>query len=197
METFSDDNRVASVMRKIGMDYSFAVASEGHRGGLAPFCREGIQVQIVNSSNHFIDLQISLEEGAPSWHFTGFYGCPERTRRRESWDILKSLSLGIDQPWLVMGDFNDLIFATEKRGRVLHPPWLLRGFRDSVWASGLRNFAFKGYQCWRGSPNWVEEKLDRTLVSKSWLDIFGAAEAESLEGAPSDHLAIFIKLIPA
>ncbi|CAH9083997.1 unnamed protein product [Cuscuta epithymum] len=81
-----------------------------------------------------------------------------------------------------------------------HPPWLLRGFREAVWASGLSNFHFEGYQFtwerWRGTPNWVEEKLDRILTSESWLDSFGNAAAETLEGSPSDHMALVIKLQP-
>ncbi|CAH9078478.1 unnamed protein product [Cuscuta europaea] len=108
--------------------------------------------------------------------------------------------MGADRPWLVMGDFNDIMFASDKRGRIPHPPWLLRGFRETVWASGLRNFSFQGCQfTWerrRGTPNLVEEKLDKILVSESWLDVFGATVTESLEGAPSEHLALYIKLLP-
>ncbi|CAH9106024.1 unnamed protein product, partial [Cuscuta epithymum] len=200
METFSNKLKLEEVTRKVGLTSCFAVDNIGHRGGLGLLWGDGVIIQVREASSHFIDAVVQLEVGAPQWRFTGFYGCPERSRRRESWDLLKSLSTRSDLPWLVMGDFNDLMFADEKRGRIPHPPWLLRGFREAVWASGLSNFHFEGYQFtwerWRGTPNWVEEKLDRILTSESWLDSFGNAAAETLEGSPSDHMALVIKLQP-
>ena len=63
---------------------------------------------------------------------TGFYGCPERCRRRESWDILINLSTKSDLPWCIVGDFNDILTNSEKKGRVRHPPSLIVGFQTTV-----------------------------------------------------------------
>lgn len=35
-------------------------------------------------------------------------------------------------PWCIIGDFNDLLMAEDKKGRVEHPPWLISGFRETV-----------------------------------------------------------------
>ncbi|CAH9094097.1 unnamed protein product [Cuscuta europaea] len=73
-------------------------------------------------------MQVNLEDGVPGCRFTGFYGCPERSRRRETWNILKSLSLGSDKPWLVMGDFNDIMFASRKERSCSSPSLAFEGF---------------------------------------------------------------------
>ncbi|XP_031106154.1 uncharacterized protein LOC116010786 [Ipomoea triloba] len=100
-----------------------------------------------------------------------------------------------------MGDFNDLLWDWEKVGRVHHPEWLLRGFREAVSESGLTDFGFEGFQfTWergRGTERWVQEKLDHILVTGDWRDLFGDARAWSLEGSCSDHMPILLKLASA
>nr|GLL35718.1 uncharacterized protein LOC109156647 [Ipomoea trifida] len=84
-------------------------------------------------------------------------------------------------PWVLMGDYSNFLDENEKIGRVPHPPWLLRRFTEAVRESGLSNFDFMGYQfTWergRGTPNSVQEKLDRVLVSGNWRDVFSNAKA--------------------
>lgn len=40
-------------------------------------------------------------------------------------------------PWAIIGDFNDLLTAADKRGAVEHPNWLFTRFRNDVLESGL------------------------------------------------------------
>ncbi|XP_031121118.1 uncharacterized protein LOC116024364 [Ipomoea triloba] len=93
-----------------------------------------------------------------------------------------------------MGDFNDMLHAEETIARIPHPQWLLRGFREAVDTSGLRDFKFEDYQfTWekgRGSPNWIREKLDRILVNDMRLETFGDAKASSLEAPKSDRIQL-------
>lgn len=46
----------------------------------------------------------------------------------------------------------------------------------------------------RGSNNWVQERLDRGLATKDWMDFFPATEVRVLEVSSSDHLPLFIYL---
>lgn len=76
------------------------------------------------------------------WRYTSFYGCPERNRRRESWNLLKSLSDELNLPWCVIRDFNDMIYIDEKMGRMAHP--YHEGFTEIVLECGLRDLGFVG-----------------------------------------------------
>lgn len=44
----------------------------------------------------------------------------------------------------------------------------------------------------RGTPGWVEEKLDRILVNEEWMELFGGARAWSVEATASDHLPLLL-----
>ncbi|KAK5833830.1 hypothetical protein PVK06_017693 [Gossypium arboreum] len=49
------------------------------------------------------------------WRFTGFYGALVEHERRESWELLRMLQNGNNKPWLVAGDFNEILFSFEKQ----------------------------------------------------------------------------------
>lgn len=36
--------------------------------------------------------------------------------RKESWDLLSCLKRGNNRPWLIAGDFNEILFTYEKKG---------------------------------------------------------------------------------
>ena len=35
-------------------------------------------------------------------------------------------------PWCIMGDFNDLLYAADKKGKNPHPQYLLDGFKSTI-----------------------------------------------------------------
>lgn len=103
------------------------------------------------------------------WRYTRFYGCPERQRRRESWQIIRDLAGRSPLPWCIIGDFNDIMYVHEKRGGKMSNRHLLEGFKEAVNDSGLQDLGFVGNEfTWersRGSPIWIQERLDRGLAN--------------------------------
>ncbi|XP_031105286.1 uncharacterized protein LOC116010151 [Ipomoea triloba] len=130
------------------------------------------------------------------WRMTGFYGFPERSRRNASWDLLHTLACQSPLPWVVVGDFNDLLFQHEKRGGNPHPDNLLRGFGEAVEDCGLTQLPLHGYQfTWergRGTLDWMEEKLDKVLAGAEWCHILPEAAVSNITTRNSDHSAIFL-----
>ena len=47
--------------------------------------------------------------GNALWRLTCYYGYPERARRKESWQLLQSLSQHSNLPWCCSRDYNDLL----------------------------------------------------------------------------------------
>ena len=91
------------------------------------------------------------------WIVTGFYGFPEKNKRRESWELLKNLSVKFELPWYCIGDYNDLLTQSEKKGNLMHPNYLIQGFREVVEYCDLLDLGMEGYPfTWersRGSTN--------------------------------------------
>ncbi|XP_021593063.1 uncharacterized protein LOC110600514 [Manihot esculenta] len=70
---------------------------------------------LLHYSNCFSVDSIGIGGGL-SVDSIGFYGCPEPTRRRTSWNLLRELSSRNDLPWLCCGDYNDIAAPEEKSG---------------------------------------------------------------------------------
>lgn len=113
-------------------------------GGLALLWKKSLQCQITNYSSHFINVELT-NNIIGNWRLTGFYGFPNRPRRRNSWNLLRTLASLSDLPSCIIRDFNDILFADDKCGRATHPSWLFQGFREVVSYCNLIDFPLSGY----------------------------------------------------
>ena len=75
----------------------------------------------MGSSRNQIDMEVDMD-GTSKLRVIGYYGYPESTRRSEAWAMLIQLSQISMLPWVCIGDFNDLLDQSEKRGTQCHPP---------------------------------------------------------------------------
>ena len=97
----------------------------GWTGPVVEIIFEGGYTKLLS---HHIDAIITEAEGSLQWRFTRFYGEPETGKKRESWRLLEHLSGCLNLPWVVMGDFNEIIFAKENLGGNLRPEWQMNQF---------------------------------------------------------------------
>ncbi|XP_019166942.1 PREDICTED: uncharacterized protein LOC109162712 [Ipomoea nil] len=197
IETLVGQRKLEPIKRRIGFDGLLVVESRGHSGGLACLWRVSPLVEIKSYSDRHIDVFVVEGDGKTKWRVTGFYGEPDRGRRHIGWNLLKELSMQHNLPWVVVGEFNDIMHEDEKRCGNPQPRWLMNGFREAVEESGLTNFNFEGHQfTWeksRGKSGWIQAKLDRILVSDAWRDLFRGAIATSIITSRSDHMSLLIQ----
>ena len=195
METLVDKGKVEVIKEMIKYEGCYVVDNVGHSGGLAMLWEEQQWATVLGSSRNHIDLKVTVE-GMGIWRLTGYYGHPERCRRHEAWELLQSLATISTLPWCCIGDYNDLLTQAEKRGRRSHPEWLIKGFREATEASGLIDIGMEGFQfTWeksRGTPDWIEERLDRAMVTQTWLSRFPNSIVYGMEASESDHIPLFL-----
>lgn len=141
-------------------------------------------------------MELTIQD-MQTWRLTGFYGEPNRNHRRRTWDLLCHLARDSNLSWCIIGDMNNIVSQLDKRGGAGYPQNLIDGFNDVIEEIGLQDMELQGHQfTWergRYTANWLEIRLDRTLVSSSWFDIFPMAKLYNVEGSPSDHSPIFLK----
>jgi len=195
METKVARSHAERLHVKLGFDGLFYVDNVGLSGGLALLWRRNCTARLLSFSRNHIDVEVTVQRLA-AWRMTCFYGKPERSRRRESWDLLSTLAHHSSLPWVVVGDFNDLLFQSEKREGNPHPASLLCGFGETVDACGLVQLPMRGYQfTWekgRGTEGWIEERLDKVLATDSWCSMQVMSSVENIRARSSDHSMLFI-----
>ncbi|KAK2649867.1 hypothetical protein Ddye_017356 [Dipteronia dyeriana] len=82
--------------------------------------------------------------GGQRWRFTGFYGNPDATQRNHSWTLLRRLAGMTDWPWLFMGDFNEIMFDSEKYGGAKKKWKELANFCEAVEDCKLMDMGYRG-----------------------------------------------------
>ena len=197
-ETFSNANKIEALRLKFSFSQCFSVDCVGHSGGLAVFWKHQVRCEIAGYSRNHIDV-VFTENNAPSWRLSCFYGFPERQRSTNSWQLIRTLA-GVSQlPWCIFGDFNDLLYSSDKFGDVPHPQSLLDGFKLAVEDCLLFEIDLTGgkytWERGRGTDRWVREKLDRAFATNAWLRKFPLCSLTVHHVTYSDHDPINLDLL--
>ncbi|XP_019178278.1 PREDICTED: uncharacterized protein LOC109173495 [Ipomoea nil] len=197
METMVKRDHAERLRVRIGFEGLFYVDNVRNGGGLALLWKKNNTATLLGYSKNHVDIEVRMSSGE-TWRMTCFYGFPKSSQRRESWELLKSLIEKSLLPWVVIGDFNDLLFQHEKRGTNPHPDNFLRGFSEAVDECGLHQLPMRGYQfTWEkysGTDQWLDERLDKVMATMEWCDVHGGAGVENIITSNSDHSALFLDM---
>jgi hypothetical protein len=142
-ESLAHQNKIEELRFLLDYDCCFHVDRTGRGGGLALFWRNSLNCQLVDFSSNHITVQ-STDIVLGIWRLTGYYGYLNGGRRTAAWNFLRQLSNQFTGLWCIFGDFNDILDASEKRGRNTRPPWLINGFRQAVIDPGLSDVPIVG-----------------------------------------------------
>ncbi|KAL0413621.1 UNVERIFIED_CONTAM: putative mitochondrial protein [Sesamum radiatum] len=116
----------------------------------------------------------------------------------ESWNLLRKLRRLSIWPWLVSGDFNEILTQSEKEGGADRPLWQMRNFRQALLDCELTDLFLHGNQfTWcnrQESPATIRERIDRACADPSWNSIFPNAKCTSLASPYSDHDMLLVEL---
>ncbi|KAL3722147.1 hypothetical protein ACJRO7_034500 [Eucalyptus globulus] len=103
-------------------------------------------------------------------------------------------------PWLCVGDFNEILYQWEKIGGRAAEYYRCKAFQDFTNACALMDLESKGCAyTWannRGGDELIRKRLDRALCSMDWRVSFPSAEVIALPAIGSDHSPILLNLFP-
>ncbi|KAK1388964.1 hypothetical protein POM88_017142 [Heracleum sosnowskyi] len=79
---------------------------------------------------------------------------------RRTWELLRNLTRDSNLSWCTIGDMNNIVEQSDKKGGALYPQWLLDGFNDTLEDAGLKDMELYGHPfTWeRGgdTDSWLE-----------------------------------------
>ncbi|PNX79473.1 RNA-directed DNA polymerase (reverse transcriptase), partial [Trifolium pratense] len=89
--------------------------ANGHSGGIWVLSHlTNLDVSLVDSRNQVITFTIRRQDAF--WHCSAVYASPGFLNRRTLWDYLKHLRSTLIGPWLLVGDFNEILLSNEVAG---------------------------------------------------------------------------------
>ena len=118
--------------------------------------------------------------------------------RRDLWRTLTSISsANLGNPWMALGDFNEVLSPNEIfGGNQAWDPGMAE-FNELINDCCLVDLRYTGcYYTWSNRrtnrDDFSERKLDRAIVNNEWLDIFPASHAHFHPPGISDHSPITV-----
>ncbi|KAJ9693798.1 hypothetical protein PVL29_009659 [Vitis rotundifolia] len=141
-----------------------------------------------------LSCRFKIIENGAIWVFTGVYGPFTKAEREGMWEELGAIRGRWDDPWCLGGDFNVILFQQERssQSRISSA---MRRFAETVDDLELVDLPLQGGEfTWNGGFNnqaWA--RLDRFLVSQSWLDQFNGVTQIRLSRPISDHFPIVLE----
>lgn len=167
------------------------VEARGRSGGLALLWDKKVTISIQSYSLNHIDAIVFPDNSTAPCRFTGFYGEPDQAHRKRTWDLLRHLGMLSVLPWVCMGDVNEVLDDSERRGGIPMPGWRMRQFWEAIPEVGLANLGFRVFPfTWsdnRLAPLTIWRRLDRVFASADWSLQYQHASVVHLVSRGSDH----------
>lgn len=130
------------------------------------------------------------------WLLFVIYASPNPLYQQDLWDYLRGLGTVVTIPWLLLGDFNQVLHNSEKRGGIPTLAMRMQAFREVILAYDLIDLGFSGPRfTWtnmrKGLAN-VQERLDKALCNHGWLHMFASARVSHLTRTCFDHCPMLV-----
>lgn len=135
-------------------------------------------------------------DNSPPWLLSTVYESPMATYRQHLWEYLLQLGNLVDIPWLMLGDFNQILHPSEKKGGSLVSSSRMAAFMEVVTQCAMIDLGFSGlcftWTNFRPGKANVQERLDKALSNRQWLQLYPATKVVHLPRSRSDHHPLFL-----
>lgn len=143
-ETHLSRVKAEKLRKHLGCDQLIIHESDGRGGGLVLLWRNDLTIREVEVTPNYID--VIIQDGV-EWRLTGIYGEPRWDQKERTWAALRSIKSNVNEPWIVIGDFNEILYNHEKEGGQPRSQRQLQAFHDAlaecvscrIWASLVMN----------------------------------------------------------
>lgn len=184
-ESHMNNAKAIEVKNKLGFDLVHIVESDGRSGGLVMFYILANEVVLNFSSPNFIDGFV-MDGNYVAWLFTGFYGEPSWELKHQSWTAIRDLNKNANGPWMILGDFSEILVSSEKEGGNVRTNQYMQNFRDCIEECDLQEIMYLG-DPYTWSRGFIRERLDRALCNDAWASKFPYAVVIHEHHVHSDH----------
>ncbi|KAK5832945.1 hypothetical protein PVK06_016753 [Gossypium arboreum] len=119
-ETRISGSKADSVVATMRFDNSFKVEATGFSGGIWLFWNDNLGGDILKFNSQFVHMRIQIRQNHSSFLCTTVYASPQWDLREVLWDKLEAITVDVEEPWIMAGDFNVILSCEEMRGFYVH-----------------------------------------------------------------------------
>ena len=152
-----------------------------------------IEASLISSIGQVMHFEVKVIADKKSFFVSFIYGDNDAKDRIKLWDNLSDhLALVDNKPWVMLGDFNVIMYAEEHSNSVVDNTHGVKEFRKCFEQLDMEDVTMTGlFYTWvqkRKDPtSGIMKKLDRVLGNSEFFDLFGASFATFLPYVTSDH----------
>lgn len=142
-------------------------------------------------------IDVSINYNGISFYLSCVYGHPNQSLRHDLWHKLEEIKSARNGPWLLVGDFNEILSKDEKIGGREREEKSFEDFQKLYSNCDFQDLKSKSNRfSWIGKRYKYKVKccLDRVIVNSEFLAMFPASEAEFLGLYGSDHRPVVTKI---
>lgn len=129
----------------------------------------------------------------PSFRFIGSYGNLKTYLRQFSWDLFRCLHSSSNLPWLLAGDFIEILYVNRKTSRERNN-WQVGNFRNANLDAGLFDLGYGDLKfTWKDpkhKANYIKTYLDRGLAAVHSSQVFSTHTVQNTLVSHSNNLAL-------
>ena len=119
VETCVGRDKSREIIRELGVDAWHFVEPHGFIGGILLLWKSSfLDFQVIGDGMQGVYGVIEVHSNQTSFILSSIYASTKLWKRKELWSDLINFASHVDKPWLVVGDFNEVISQNDKMGVV-------------------------------------------------------------------------------
>nr|XP_023874857.1 uncharacterized protein LOC111987377 [Quercus suber] len=201
METRLGGERAKGITDRFPFDGAIHTETIGYSGGLWVLWNSN-KVEDTQMANTEQEIHVSIKvRGSDfSWIFSAVYASPRLEERTISWNNLATVAESHNLPWVIAGDFNELLNSDDKfGGREISINRSLM-FKECLVKCNMIDLGFLGPRFpWsnrREVDALIQERIDRVFVNPEWFSLFPEAKITHLTRCHYDHCPVLLETQP-
>ncbi|XP_022842022.1 uncharacterized protein LOC111365716 [Olea europaea var. sylvestris] len=127
-----------------------------------------VKLEVLETNPQVIHCIVTFKVTSYTFVVSFVYAFHTIVSRRPLWNNIMDFNANVSLPWMILGDFNDVLKFNEKNNGAEVTPYEIQDFANCCLHAGLTNVRSIGcLYTWTNNSVW--SKIDRAMVNDIWV----------------------------